>query len=74
MRFEGTVNKRRFGAGSKSERDAVVLSTPDGDFVLRRPEGNAFSDPVLEALAGKHIQAEGVRHGYTILMQDWKES
>jgi len=44
-RYSGSVVKRPFGVGSKSEHDAIFLVTKDGDYVLRRQGGNAFSDP-----------------------------
>lgn len=45
--------------GSKSERDAVVLSTSEGDFVLRRMGGNPFHDPDLEQMVGQTVQSDG---------------
>jgi hypothetical protein len=41
-RYSGSVVKRPFGVGSKSEHDAIFLVTKDGDYVLRQG-GNAFS-------------------------------
>ena len=68
--FSGSVVKRRFGAGSKSERDAIFLVTPDRDYVLRRQGGNPYHDPDLERLIGKQIQCTGVVTGYTLLVSD----
>ena len=68
--FSGSVVKRPFGAGTKSEHDAVVLVTKDKEYVLRRQGGNAFHDPELERLVGKRIQCTGTVTGYTLLMTD----
>lgn len=62
--------KRPFGAGTKSEHDAVMLVTNDGEFILRRQGGNAFCDPALEKLVGKRVQITGTVTGYTLLIQD----
>ena len=71
MKYQGQVIKRRFAAGSKSEHDAVMLSTDSGDYVLRRHGGNAFRDPVLDSLVGETITCDGVVDGYTLKMKDW---
>ena len=63
---EGNVVRRRVGAGSKSERDAVMIDTADGSFVLRRQGGNAFSDPQLDALVGRPRPPRGHRDGYDV--------
>ena len=70
----GTVIQKRFGAGTKSEHDAVWLDGGDKQYVLRRAGGNPFSDPELDKLVGKRIRA----HGYTLnnnsfILQDWQE-
>ena len=69
--YSGTVEKRRFGKGSKSERDAIFLVTADGDYVLRRQGGNAYHDPDLERLVGKQIRCTGIVTGYTLLVSDF---
>ena len=71
--FTGKVVRRAFAAGSKSERMAVILETPEGDYVLRREGGNAFSDPVLEHLVGKRIVAEGTLHDYTLIISEFQD-
>ena len=43
----GKVVRRRVSAGSKSEREAIVLETREGDYVLRRKGGNPFRDESL---------------------------
>jgi hypothetical protein len=68
--YSGDVVKRPFGAGTKSERDAVLLVTNDKEYVLRRQGGNAFHDPELERLVGKRVQCTGTVAGYTLLITD----
>ena len=70
--FSGQVVKKPFGAGSKSERVAVILVTAEREYVLRRQSGSSFQDPVLDALVGKTISCEGVVHGYTLIISDWR--
>ena len=69
--FIGTVTKRPFGSRSKSEHIAVYLDTPQGNFVLRRPGGNAFSDPELEKLVGRRIRCRGERSDYLLILSEW---
>ncbi len=67
--------KKPFGAGSKSEREAVYLVTGSGEeYVLRRQGGNPFQDPELDKLVGKTIVAEGKVTGYTLIMSSWREA
>lgn len=73
MQFTGQVIKKPFATGSKSERTAILLATDTGEYVLRRQGGNPFHDETLEQLVGKHIVAEGVLTGYTLLLASWKE-
>jgi hypothetical protein len=69
--YTGSVVKRPFGVGSKSERDAIFLVTKDKEFVLRRQGGNAFFDPALEKLVGNEVRCTGVVTGYTLLVSDY---
>ena len=73
MVVTGKVSRRLFAAGSKSEHMAVVLRSEHGDYVLRRPGGNPFSDPILEQLIGKDIEADGEVQGYNLMLKDWQE-
>ena len=74
MELKGKVIRRPFGQGSKSAHDAVMLSTPDGTYRLRRMEGNPFSDPELDKLVGQDIVADGVLHEGTMIMKSWEAS
>ena len=65
--------RKRFGAGSKSDREAVVLRTESDELVLRREGGNAFSDPQLDGLVGHRIRGIGHRAGYTLILKNWED-
>lgn len=67
--LKGTVERRRYAAGSKSDHDAVMLVTEEGAFRLRRKGGNPFRDPLLEKLVGKRIAARGVKAGPTFIIE-----
>jgi hypothetical protein len=69
--FVGKVDKKLFGAGSKSEHDAIMLETTEGAFVLRRVGGNPFSDPQVDQLLGKTIRCQAEKSDYTLTMSDW---
>ena len=71
--YRGTVVKKAFGTGSKSERQSVMLRTDTGEYVLRQQGGNPFTDPALEALAGAEIECDGSLHGYTLIITSWKK-
>jgi len=71
--FLGNVTKRRYGAGSKSEHDAVMLETGADRFVLRRQGGNPFSDPALDKLVGKRVRFRGRTEGNLLIVSDWDE-
>ncbi|MBD0369589.1 MAG: hypothetical protein ICV60_01950 [Pyrinomonadaceae bacterium] len=73
MKLNGSVTKKLFGAGSKSEHEAIILVTKTGEYVLRRKGGNPFFDAELENLVGKRINCEGDLTGYTFLMDNWTE-
>jgi hypothetical protein len=73
MKMQGRVIKKQVARGSKSERKAVLLSTDEGEFVLRRQGGNAFQDEVLDGLVGQNISCTGQLHGYTFIIKSWKE-
>lgn len=73
LRYTGTVIKRPYAAGSKSERDAVMLSTPKGNFVLKIRGHHPFSDPELEALVGENVELKGFRNGAHLIVVEWKK-
>jgi len=73
VELTGIAIKKPFGAGSKSERMAVMLRTDEGDYVLRRKGGLAFDDDALEALVGKRLGCRGTLTGYTFLSTECEE-
>jgi hypothetical protein len=70
--YRGQVVRRRVAPGSKSDREAVMIETPDGAFLLRRRAGNPFADPELETLVGKAISARGSLQGNSLIIDDWR--
>ncbi len=68
MKVKGKVVRKRFGEGSKSEHEAVMLITDKRDYKLRRREGNPFFDSELEKLVGKTVCCDGIEHDYTFIM------
>ena len=70
--LEGRVIRKRFGAGSKSDRMAVFLEARDAEYVLRQQRGHAYADPELEQLVGKRVRCTGVITGYTLLVTEWE--
>ncbi len=72
MTLQGHVVRKRVSLGSKSEHEALVLVTPDGqEYKLRRQEGNPFRDPELDALEGKRIECEGIVRDGQVIMTRW---
>jgi hypothetical protein len=72
MILQGRVVRKRVSTGSKSEHDALVLVTPEGqEYKLRRQEGNPFRDPELDALEGKRIECEGIVRDGQVIMTRW---
>jgi hypothetical protein len=65
----GAVVRGPFGAGSKSEREAVWLETTEGRFVLRRKEGPTFNDRELEKYVNKRVTCDGFIVGYMFLAE-----
>jgi hypothetical protein len=72
MELRGMVTKALYGAGTKSEHEAVVLETPSGRYRLRRAGGNPFADPELDRLVGREVVCTGTVHQGTLVISDWK--
>lgn len=70
--FVGTVIRKTFAKGSKSEHQAVYLVTADEKYVLRRRGGNPFNDPELQNLVGKTIRCTGTVSEYMLLISEWE--
>jgi hypothetical protein len=73
MDYLGKVVIKRFAKGMKSEREAVMLVTNHGEYVLRRVGGNPEYDPILRGLDGKTLHLNGTVYDYTLLVSDWHE-
>ncbi|MFL4975301.1 MAG: hypothetical protein ACJ8DK_13620 [Microvirga sp.] len=72
VQLEGRVVRERVSQGSKSERDAISLKTPDGEtYLLRRQSAPAFGDKGLDHLVGRSIRASGLAADKTLIMRDW---
>jgi hypothetical protein len=72
MELEGLVVRKRINIGSKSEHDATVLETEDGEFKLRRQGGHPFSDSDVQALIGKRIRATGFVAAGQFIIERWE--
>ncbi len=72
MELSGSVVRKPFAEGTKSERTAIYLIADQRHYLLRREGGNPFHDPILEALAGSKIRCEGSLHGYTLIMTSYE--
>lgn len=72
MTLEGDVVRKRIHIGSKSEHDAAMLVTADGEFKLRVQGGNPFVDPEVEALVGKRIRGEGLVSARQFIMERYE--
>lgn len=73
IEIDGRVTKHLASKGSKSERQAVFLETPDGSYILRRRGGHPFVDNVLDELVGKTIHCKGILTGHTFIMSEWDQ-
>jgi hypothetical protein len=71
--YTGEVVRKRFAAGSKSERLAVMLKTSEGDYVLRREEAESLVDSELEPLVGKRVRVRGTVHRHALTVTEIEE-
>jgi len=75
IEVEGHVNSQTVAPGSKSERNAITLTTPAGEtYILRRQGGPVFVDEALKPLIGHSIKAEGLATSGTLIMRSWKQT
>ena len=71
IKLMGTVVKKPWAVGTKSEHEAVVLETKDKDYVLRRKGGNPFQDPELDRHVGGFFAFEGeLINDYIFVIED----
>lgn len=70
--IEGSVSSKTVNVGSKSEHDAVIFSTNNKEYILKRIGGNPFNDDELNKLVGKTIRAIGANRGKDFIMSWWE--
>lgn len=68
--LRGLVVRRAYATGSKSERDAVMLDTASGTFVLRMRRGPSFGHTGFEALVGRTVECDGTLVDERLLLVD----
>lgn len=70
----GHVVRKPFGTGSKSEslQNYLILGDGTGEYVLRRSNGPAFGDKVLDELNGKSICCKGTIHQHLFIISDYE--
>ena len=66
--LRGRVVRKLLGKGTKSEREAVLLETQDGAFLLRKRGGPSFGDSSFDALVGGLVECEGTLLETTLLV------
>lgn len=67
--LHGRVTLATYGKGSKSEREAVFIETPDARYVLRRKTGPVFGDTELARYVGHEIECDGFVVGTALLAE-----
>ncbi len=72
MEWHGAVQRKVIRRGTKSEHEALVLVTSQGEFKLRRVGGNPFHDETLDQLEGHSIRCTGELDGNEIFMSGWE--
>ena len=68
-KLRGEVTRGEYGKGTKSEREAVFITTSDGRYVLRRKSGPAYGDSELERYVGHAVECDGFVLGTTLLCE-----
>ncbi len=74
MRYTGKVFKKLYAPCSKSEREAVMIKTEEGEFLLRRLGSNSFEGETLNDWVGKDVQCEGQRTDTTLIITHCEET
>jgi hypothetical protein len=67
--LRGRVTQGEYGKGSKSERDAVFIETPDARYILRRKTGPVFGDTALTQYVGHDVECDGFIVATTLLAE-----
>lgn len=69
--FRGTVFRRHYAPGSKSDREAVMIRIGETELLLRREGGNPFADAQMDKLVGRTISGNGRRVSTALIMSEW---
>jgi hypothetical protein len=72
MEIRGTLIRKTFSAGSKSEHEAIYIQTSKGEYVLRLKGSNPFENKELQALVGKEVLADGELTDYLFMAKTIK--
>ena len=72
MELHGVVKRKVIRRGTKSEHQALVLVTPEGEYKLRRTGGNTFWDETLAELEDQQLRCTGELDGNEIFMDSWE--
>lgn len=67
--LRGRVVLAPYAAGSKSQREAVFLETPDARYLLRRKGGAAMGDDTLLKFINHGVACDGFVVGTTLLAE-----
>lgn len=67
--LRGRVTHGTYGAGSKSERDAVFIETASARYILRRKHGPVFGDSEIRRYVGHQVECDGFVIGTTLLAE-----
>ena len=70
LKVRGRVVRKMFAKGSKSEREAVFLETGNGDYLLRRMDGDPYHDPKLDKLVGSDVICTGMLKDYLLILTE----
>lgn len=71
MNITGEVIVAPVSQGSKSEHNAVMINTTEGNrYTLRFPDGNPFQDDRLEVLVGKTVTLIGTVYRNIFMIEE----
>jgi hypothetical protein len=71
QKITGKVERKPYGARSKSEHNAIYITTDEESYILRQRGENAFNNPELEKLVGKTIHASGKIRENVFFVEEW---
>lgn len=74
MKLTGKISLKPFGAGTKSDHQAVYIDTSQGSYVLRKAGENPFENTGLLHLKGKKVTVEGTLDKYLFIATNISEN